>query len=366
MPDEGGAGTAAEFLRSRPPAKVWVRALVVASRCWRSTAAGLPPGAYTTTRTAGGAAVVLCWEAHMARLADSIARLPALFPGLPVGLLAPDALASAVMPSMQTALAIGRQTLPLGLELAVTILICSQATAMQHRKDLLNSVDVFVYSSRYRAHCPEGSCPPAVEVAVLGQGRLAPLAKCSTWATDRQLLEQAKPPGVAEIILSSNGNMLLEGLVTNLFIIVSCDITNAAKVAGCTTSSSVVVQTASLVDGVLPGVTRHLVLRSCHKAGIVVHERAPRWDQRHTWQGAFLSSAMQIVQPVQVVRMSNPWVAQVDASSCCPAELKWTEWQSPGVVGNLIERIKALTIGSAMEEGVAVDDFLSRDIRPGL
>eukprot|EP00850_Spirogloea_muscicola_P007544 SM000038S14357 [mRNA] locus=s38:444281:448544:+ [translate_table: standard] len=323
MPDGGGAGTAADFLRSRPP------------------------GAYTTTRTAGGAAVVLCWDAHMARLADSIARLPALFPGLPVGLLlAPDALASAVMPSMQTALAIGRQTLPLGLELAVTILICAQETAMQHRKDLLNCVDVFVYSSRYRAHFPEESCPPPVEVAVLGQGRLAPLAKCSTWATDRQLLEQAKPPGVAEIILSSDGNMLLEGLVTNLFIIVSCDNTNAAKVIGCTTTSSVAVQTATLVDGVLPGVARQLVLRSCHKAGIAVHEMAPRWDQRHTWQGAFLTSALQIVRPVQVVRMSTSWFAQV--------------------VSNLIERIKALTIGSAMEEGVAVDDFLSRGIRPGL
>lgn len=136
----------------------------------------------------------------------------------------------------------------------------------------------------------------------------------SSWALDRQPLEASKPPGVGEVLLSDNGEALLEGLLTNFFVVrraegganraslethaetspskqhklhermktpsghkegfegtndaekVVCAATDGRGKEGKTFSANsrwqnLVVQTAALEEGVLPGVVRRAVLR---------------------------------------------------------------------------------------------------------
>ena len=62
-----------------------------------------------------------------------------------------------------------------------------------------------------------------VAVAVLGPPRQLPEAKDSAWVTTRAPLERAKPPGVSEALLATARGALVEGLVTNLFVVVRGD-----------------------------------------------------------------------------------------------------------------------------------------------
>lgn len=41
----------------------------------------------------------------------------------------------------------------------------------------------------------------------------------SAWVAQRRRLEEAKPEGAAEVLLSTQDGLLLEGLITNLFIV---------------------------------------------------------------------------------------------------------------------------------------------------
>lgn len=41
----------------------------------------------------------------------------------------------------------------------------------------------------------------------------------SSWAHERRPLEASKPPGVGEVLLSHDGEALLEGLLTNFFVV---------------------------------------------------------------------------------------------------------------------------------------------------
>lgn len=48
---------------------------------------------------------------------------------------------------------------------------------------------------------------------------VAPVSQDSSWALDRRPLETSKPPGVGEILLSNDGEALLEGMLTNFFVV---------------------------------------------------------------------------------------------------------------------------------------------------
>jgi branched-subunit amino acid aminotransferase/4-amino-4-deoxychorismate lyase len=56
--------------------------------------------------------------------------------------------------------------------------------------------------------------------------------------------------------------------------------------------------TASLQDGALPGVLRRRVLQACQQLQLEVLEQAPCLDQSDSWVEAFVTNALRGVQPV--------------------------------------------------------------------
>jgi branched-subunit amino acid aminotransferase/4-amino-4-deoxychorismate lyase len=75
--------------------------------------------------------------------------------------------------------------------------------------------------------------------------------------------------------------------------------------------------TASLDDGVLPGVMRARVLQAAALMGLRVQEQAPCWQDRSAWLEMFVSNALRGVQPVASVVM--PGVQGSDSGSAADA-----------------------------------------------
>lgn len=57
------------------------------------------------------------------------------------------------------------------------------------------------------------------QLAVAGYGRNVAAAKYSDWVRIRKTLEKLRPPSVTELLLSYNGDQILEGCVTNFFVV---------------------------------------------------------------------------------------------------------------------------------------------------
>lgn len=67
-------------------------------------------------------------------------------------------------------------------------------------------------------HDPYNAAEPSF-AAVVGPPRLLPAAKDSAWVQGRRALEARLPPGAADGLLQSELGGLLEGMITNLFVI---------------------------------------------------------------------------------------------------------------------------------------------------
>ena len=89
-------------------------------------------------------------------------------------------------------------------------------------------------------------------------------------------------------MLDNSGKYLLEGLVTNLFVV---------------HRDPVRVQTAA--QGVLPGSMRHLVLRCCEKLGVPITLSAPAVQESSSWCDMFLTSVTKPVCSVASYRCSE-------------------------------------------------------------
>ena len=121
---------------------------------------------------------------------------------------------------------------------------------------------------------------------ILGPPRKNPDIKDVLWMRDREYLEQLAPPGAADVLLCTEHGDILEGLVTNLFVVVENG------------DGSCVVQTAPVDSGVLWGTMRHQVIGACRHLSIPVEYRCPRMDDRHSWKEAFLTNSMRGVSPL--------------------------------------------------------------------
>jgi len=111
--------------------------------------------------------------------------------------------------------------------------------------------------------------------------RIEPHIKSGAWINQRKPLEAAKAKcGADEVILTDESGALLEGLITNFFIV----------------TKSGIVQTAG--DGVLMGAMRARVLRACSRAGIPVDLRRPTIDDVRDASGAFVTNAIRGVRDV--------------------------------------------------------------------
>ncbi|KAL0912020.1 hypothetical protein M5K25_017960 [Dendrobium thyrsiflorum] len=176
-------------------------------------------GVYTTTRTHGNASLLLFWERHLRRLSNSARILANHRPDI-FGAPAPVDL-SAIRPLVDESLQVGlgfalaervrrAEVVEEFTELAVTVLICNGGVSGSSALDLYLHIGFYV---------PPVFGAAGARLALAGRGRDLAEAKYSQWARIRKDMERMRPPMVSELLLSNDGDRILEGSVTNFFVV---------------------------------------------------------------------------------------------------------------------------------------------------
>ncbi|XP_010534437.1 PREDICTED: uncharacterized protein LOC104809986 [Tarenaya hassleriana] len=312
-------------------------------------------GAYTTTRTINNGKSLLLWERHLSRLSGSIRILlnskpEFLFgPGhLPFPIIQPVpelSISSLVNGSMSNALKFvqherGRND---GEEIAVTVLVSGDMEKLNRingengdlERRVMEFLDVWLHIGSY---CPSpfGVRENAANLALAGRGRDAASAKYSDWVRLRKPLEKLRPVSATELLLSNNGDHLLEGCITNFFVV--CHKKQPGKISG-GSFCQFEVQTAPISDGVLPGVIRELVIEVCLSIGIPLREISPSWSEHELWEEAFITSSLRVVQHVEIIKV--PITSWESFPSEKPEEVEWKEKRfrdGPGMITELIQK----------------------------
>ncbi|XP_059291065.1 uncharacterized protein LOC132044587 isoform X1 [Lycium ferocissimum] len=310
-------------------------------------------GAYTTTRTHNDGSLLLFWERHMSRLSNSLRILLNSNPELlfnsetcrvPLSLVSTkptmlDSLVqSLVNDSMRKALPFVLKQRRSGGEFAITCLVSGNVDRLE--ENLSTAFDVYVHVGSY--------VPPlfgihenAARLAVVGRGRRVANAKYSDWVRQRKQLEKLRPPSVNELLLSNNGDQILEGCLTNLFVVCRKDVNDDYQKASQRENESTVsieLQTAPLRDGVLPGVVRQVILDTCSRNKISVREIAPSWSERDMWSEAFITNSLRLLQHVEVIQAPSSWES-VEAQTW--RDVTWEEKlfeHAPGRITALIQK----------------------------
>ncbi|TYH76623.1 hypothetical protein ES332_D04G097800v1 [Gossypium tomentosum] len=156
-----------------------------------------------------------------------------------------------------------------GEELAVTALVSGDIEKLKAMKNVGGGGDDDNGAFQILdLHLHIGSYIPPVfgieesgaHLALVGRGRDLADAKYSDWVRLRKPLEKSRPPSVTELLLSNDGDRILEGCITNFFVICQRDKSEAEGkyLDDYNNVNSVEVQTAPISDGVLPGVIRQL------------------------------------------------------------------------------------------------------------
>lgn len=234
---------------------------------------------------------------------------------------------------------------------------------------------------------------------VLPPPREVPVGKDSGWVRQRQPWEALKPKGAIDAILCREDGSLLEGMITNLFVICvkkrhgslesnqTCTtLENRDHHASpspqqpelwndqCTESTEdqcpggdgngwgeddeenaneALLMTASMADGVAWGTIRAMILKACEAIGLEVVESAPRHEHRDMWNEAFISNSLRGIQPLKRI------VCPEDNAGNMPS---WTvEFkEAPGAwTMRLKQQLNSLLHGtdvSRIEERVKKDD----------
>ncbi|KAE8671078.1 Detected protein of confused Function [Hibiscus syriacus] len=124
---------------------------------------------------------------------------PLLFPPLSItsSLKWETVIQSLVSNSLNQVLPIALEDRSIGEELAVTSLVFGD---LEKRKAMDN-------------------VEKGAHLALVGRGRDISNAKYSDWVRLRKPLEKLRTPSVTEFLLSNNGDRILEGCITNFFVI---------------------------------------------------------------------------------------------------------------------------------------------------
>ncbi|KAG2723582.1 hypothetical protein I3843_02G154400 [Carya illinoinensis] len=315
------------------------------------------PGAYTTTRTHHTASCLLFWERHVNRLADSIRILSNSAPkllfqsnnhrlSLPVtSPMWESAVRALVDDSMNEALPIAMNERSGGEELSVTVLVCGSSGRFNgfeyvDEELMREALDVYVSVGCYvpRAFDVRGN---GARLAVVGQGRDVANAKYSDWVRLRKPLEKLRPPSVTELLLSNDGDHILEGCVTNFFVV--CRKDNDEAKGTClhdqNNTCAFEVQTAPIQDGVLPGIIRQIVMEVCLSKGISFREVAPSWSKHEIWEEAFITSSLRLLEHVETIQVPSSWKS---LNSKTWEEISWEqkqfEQEGPGMITRVIQK----------------------------
>ncbi|XP_066338901.1 uncharacterized protein [Miscanthus floridulus] len=324
------------------PAAVLVSNGAICAHAPPSAAAFLDstPGAYTTAR-----GTLLWWPRHLRRLAESTALLARSHPhllGLPLRLPRSRALdldflsiQSLVNPSVRVAIHEMRTRLPMTKEehLALTALV--RGAGADSISGSGDGLDVFVHVGKY---APPVFGESGARLAVAGRGRDAATAKYAPWARIRKSMEKMRPPGVTELLLTNDGDHILEGAVTNFFVVCQQEERERnGQFSNQTMAAKFEVQTAPLSDGVLPGIIRQIVIEVCHDIGIPVREMSPSWSNNEIWKEAFVTSSLRLIQHVESVQVPLFWE---DIQSKTWSDVPWAvkKFQGAGCITTQIQR----------------------------
>ncbi|KAG5611055.1 hypothetical protein H5410_022336 [Solanum commersonii] len=351
-------------------------------------------GAYTTTRTHSDGSLLLFWERHMSRLSNSLRILLNSNPELlfnseacrvPFSFVSTkptmwDSLVqSLVDDSMRNALPLVLDKRRSGEELAITCLVSGNVDSLEELEEKFSTAfDVYVHVGSY--------VPPlfgihqnGARLAVVGRGRGIANAKYSDWVRQRKQLEKLRPPYVNELLLSNNGDQILEGCLTNLFVVCHKDVNGDYHKSSQRDNESTVsieLQTAPIRDGVLPGVVRQNVINAgqlgrgyccvdlvmpnvciCSRNKIPVREIAPSWSEREMWSEAFITSSLRLLQHVEVIQAPSSWES-LDTQTW--TDVTWEEKQFENAPGQITAFIQKEVMEMASMEGYPVSLFDDR------
>ncbi|CAL0320436.1 unnamed protein product [Lupinus luteus] len=326
------------------------------------------PGAYTTSRTHNNASCLLFWERHIKRLSHSIHILSILAPRLlfktnqyhsPI-VLPSNALQLLINDSMRKVLPTALKERSDGEELAITTLVNASLDGVNACQDvdeesLSQILDVHVHIESY-VPLAFGTPPNGAHLALAGYGRPLPTAKYSDWVRIRKTLEKLRPPSVTELLLSNDGDQILEGCVTNFFVVcrkdLDSDVGKALPDYG--NEYPFEVRTAPISDGVLPGIIRQVVIEVCRSEGIPCREIAPSWSEHEIWEEAFITSSLRLVQHVDSIQVPTEWQS---ALSKTWKDISWTKKQFQGVPGMITTLIQEKILEKAILEGYPISDM---------
>ncbi|KAI4384410.1 hypothetical protein MLD38_002574 [Melastoma candidum] len=320
------------------------------------------PGAYTTTRTHNHGACVLFWERHIDRLLDSARIL--LYSDREL-LFGSEGLSARPFPSMNSTPWESRarslvcdslgEVLPVplmeedGEELAITILLSGNLDRLGDPRKDLEFLDVHLHVDGY-VPTGFGAKGSGAHLALVGRGREAASAKYSDWVRRRKHLQRFRPCSATELLLSNDGDHVLEGSVTNFFTVCRREDNENELKDGL--ASCFEVQTAPVSDGVLPGVIRQLVIEVCLSKGIPFREVAPSWAMRELWEEAFITSSLRLLQHVEAIEVPVTWEHVESRSSY--DDLDWTKKSFKSHPGMITTMIQAEIMKRASLEGYPV------------
>nr|GMD32067.1 uncharacterized protein LOC109192367 [Ipomoea batatas] len=327
------------------------------------------PGAYTTTRTHNNGSQILFWERHLRRLSNSVRILLHSNPKLLFEVPKSTAPYSSMLPSsplwdslIQSLVNDSmRKVMPAVLkerkneeELAITSLVSGNLDSFREAEGLIEenifrSFNVYVHVGGY---VPKefGISENGAHLAVVGCGRELANAKYSDWVRQRKLLEKLRPPSVNELLLSNDGDTILEGCLTNFFVV--CCKVRKQEEKGSTNCFEI--QTAPLSDGVLPGIIHQVIFDVCSRNGIMVREVAPSWSKREMWTEAFISNSLRIMQHVETIQFPKSMETLEDKTW---NEVTWEEKKFEGTPGKITAFIQEEVMKLAGLEGYPVTLF---------
>ncbi|XP_058766910.1 uncharacterized protein LOC131640526 [Vicia villosa] len=336
------------------------------------------PGAYTTTRTHDNASCLMFWERHIKRLSESIQILSNSAPQLlfksdnaaSLQPLSPNfavwkhALKILVNDSLEKVLPIALKERVDSEELIVNTLVTGNLEELNvcgtmSEDNMSKLFDVHVHIETY-APPQFGVRGNGEHLAVGGYGRNIAGAKYSDWVRIRKALEKLRPPSVTELLLSYNGDQILEGSATNFFVVSrkeDWDSDDGKASFDYGNKNSFEVQTAPVTDGVLPGIIRQLVLEVCRNEGITFREVAPSWLKHEIWEEAFVTNSLRLLQHVESIQVPTEWQS---AHSKTWKDISWTKKQFQDGPGMITTLIQGKVMEKAILEGFPISNICKR------
>lgn len=181
------------------------------------------------------------------------------------------------------------------------------------KTNLNNHVECLVEKRSQRL--PFGVVAEGIVVDVVVGGRADPEVKRVGWIQSRKEWEESRGSGVCETIMTSPEGEILEGLTSNVFVVVNGALMTAPA-------------------RVLPGHIRGLILQLCERNDIPYQLHYPSMRDIGSWEEVFLTSGLKILQPVDAVRIRGQEIRV----------------EFPGSKGRFVQRL-----------GEAISNFLDSD-----